>query len=72
MLKFPLELAAGKVTVENTASSAKNLNIYVANRDGVAMSIPAGETVEITTLSAGETFMYLSQSDDELKVELAK
>lgn len=64
-------LKAGTIKAENTGKSNKVLNIYVPNKDCMVYTLGAGESMEITTLSAGESFFYLSQAKDELSVTLA-
>lgn len=64
-------LKAGTINVENTSKSNKTLNIYVPNKDCMFYTLASGESIEITTLSAGESFFYLSQACDELTVTLA-
>ena len=69
--KFPTSLTAGTVRINNTSTKEdKMISVYVANKDSVPMKIPAGAAIDITTQSAGETFMYLNQADDELTIEL--
>lgn len=69
---FPVELAAGTVTIVNAGKKAAPLGIYVPNRDTVFVSMPAGKTLKVETQSAGETFMYMSQASDKLTVSFAK
>lgn len=64
------ELKAGEVTLVNKAKFDKTINIYVPNMYGVFYKIPAGKTMTITTLSAGESFTYLAQGDEDLEVTL--
>lgn len=74
MIKFTadkLELFAGKVTIANTSEMEKVITIYVLNKDSVPCVVPAGCSVEITTASAGETFMYLNQAQEGLDVTFA-
>lgn len=71
MIKFTanrLELFAGKVKIANTSEMEKVVTIYVLNKDSVPCVVPAGCSVEITTTSAGETFMYLNQAQEGLDV----
>lgn len=64
-------LKAGTIKVENTGKTNKTLNIYVPNKDCMYYVLGASESIEITTLSAGESFFYLSQAKDELAITLA-
>lgn len=66
-----LELSAGKVVIKNETTVEKAITIYVPNKDSVPCNVPAGCTVEITTVSAGETFMYLSQAQEGLTIGMA-
>lgn len=70
MLTFPLVLREGTIKINNKGKYEKVINVYVPNKDSVNVSIPAGQSVDIITKSAGESFMYLAQADDELSVEL--
>lgn len=67
MAKFT-ELKAGVLTIENTSKTAKKVNIYVPNKDSVPYKLEAGESFKVTTLSAGESFMYLCQACEGLTV----
>lgn len=64
-------IKAGTINVENTGKTNKVLNIYVPNKDSMCYTLGAGDSMEITTLSAGESFYYLSQAKDELSVTLS-
>lgn len=71
MVKFTnnkLELLAGKVKIVNTSEFEKTITVYVPNKDSVPCTIPVGCTVEVTTVSAGETFMYLNQAQEGLEM----
>lgn len=69
-LKFPLELKAGTVELKNTGNSDKIVNVYIPNKDSVYITLPAGQSMNVTTLSAGESFTYLSQASEDLTVEI--
>ena len=71
MLDFTKDvaLAAGKVEVEAVVDTF--VSIYVPNKDSVMIKLPKGKKITVTTLSAGETFMYLVQNSKDLKVSLA-
>lgn len=71
MISFPLTLKAGVVTVTNKSKANKGISIYVPNKDNIPVTIPAGEKIDITTLSAGETFFYFAQATKDITVSLA-
>lgn len=60
----------GVVTIENTSNKDKTLEVYVPNRYNALTTIPAGGKVIINSQSSGESFMYLTQDDGELKVSI--
>lgn len=72
MLTFPLELHEGVVEVTNNAKIKKKIYIYIPNKDSLLVSIPAGEVLKVTTKSAGESFMYFSQADEDIDVKYAE
>lgn len=67
-----MELKACTLTLENTAKAAAVVYIYVPNKDVVPYELAAGETLKVTTLSAGESFMYLKQATDTLTVKVSE
>lgn len=67
MAKFT-ELKAGVLTIENTSKAAKNVLIYVPNKDNMSYKLEAGASFKVTTLSAGESFTYLCQATEGLTV----
>lgn len=68
-IKNGTEIKAGKLTITNTDTKDVTLYMYVVNKDTVPAVLKAGAAVEITTGSAAETFMYMSQATDKLTVE---
>lgn len=64
-------LSAGVCTVKNTSNKPATLLVYVPNKDSIPVTVEANATVKITTLSAGETFAYLSQANSALTVTYA-
>ena len=71
-IKNGTEIKAGKLTITNTDTKDVTLNMYVVNKDTVPATLKAGAVVTITTDSAAETFMYMSQATDKLTVVLAE
>lgn len=68
-----INVMAGEVTIKNTATTgAKTVSMYVPNKDSVPFALNAGDTLVVTTTSAGETFHYLNQATDTLTVEVAE
>ena len=65
------ERKAGKIKIENVSKIYQTVFIYVPNKDNIPYVIGAGETLEVTTLSAGESFSYLIQGkQDKLVITL--
>lgn len=62
------ELKAGVITIENKAKVAKTIFIYVPNKDSIPYSLEAGASIKVTTLSAGESFVYLNQATEDIEV----
>lgn len=71
-IKNGTEIKAGKLTITNTDTKDVTLSMYVVNKDTVPATLKAGAVVTITTDSAAETFMYMSQATDKLTVVLAE
>lgn len=66
------ELKAGVITIENTSKVAKTIFIYVPNKDSIPYSIEPGTSIKVTTLSAGESFVYLNQATEGLEITAAE
>lgn len=62
------ELKACTLKIENTSKTDKSVFIYVPNKDSIPYVISAGDSIKITTLSAGESFCYFSQATDDIAV----
>ena len=71
MLTFPLVLRAGTVKIKNTGKTDKNINMYIPNKDSVMITLPAGQYIELVTLSSGESFCYMMQADNDIKVTIS-
>lgn len=73
MLKFTANAAALKAgTVTCEAKADATVLVYIPNKDSVAVELAKGNTLTVTTLSAGESFTYLNQNvDGVLEVSLA-
>lgn len=69
MFDFSKELKAGKLTL--TAKEDTVVSVYVPNKDSVLLKMPKDKVLNVTTLSAGETFMYLIQESDALSITVA-
>ena len=63
------ELKASTLKIENTSDVDKTIFIYVPNKDNIPHVLHSKESINITTLSAGESYVYLSQATDTLTVE---
>ena len=62
------ELKACTLKLENKSKMAKTVYIYIPNKDSVPYILGVGESLKVTTLSAGESYMYLSQMTSDLAV----
>lgn len=65
------ELKAGVIKVENTSKVDQSIIIYVPNKYDMPYVIGAGDSINITTLSAGESYSYLCQATDDIKITLS-
>lgn len=62
------ELKACTLKLENKSKTAKTVYVYILNKDSVPYILGVGEFIKVTTQSAGESYMYLSQMTSDLAV----
>lgn len=62
------ELKACTLKLENKSKMAKTVYVYIPNKDSVPYILSVGESIKVTTQSAGESYMYLSQMTSDLAV----
>lgn len=62
------ELKACTLKLENKSKTAKTVYVYIPNKDSVPYILGVGESIKVTTQSAGESYMYLSQMTSDLAV----
>lgn len=65
------ELKACNLKIENTAKTAKVVYIYVPNKESMPYKMEAGTSFVVETLSAGESYSYLSQATEDIAVTIA-